>query len=359
MAAQWQWQSDTKPCDVADPEKVSWTSYAPEENFLIEQAYCSSSSEPIVIYDYYVIDIQKQIQYVQNAPTHQRPIRRLSNVQNMNDEHIRQNRFIFSGDHDHFFQPFETDIKFGSLMIQEWHKHFIECHQGDVNVSEKDIVDAAIKGIEEEGSKNIEFSGETKIICNELRKVRNCENKVNRKECAVKLYTRPGFLYKLVNRALRERDRRIYRDTLGPYCYLLYSYLCLRSPFGIDFYRGTVYRGARLHPGMIGRFQKEMKQGDKFLTWLGFTSTTKSSAVANEFTGNTLFEILLTDTDHFTCQGVDISKLSHFPNEEEVLLPSGFQFQIVDVKPLEPTKNKPYPCFHIQILPRQCDSVVK
>ncbi|CAF3091475.1 unnamed protein product [Rotaria sp. Silwood2] len=358
MTAQWQWRSDGKPWDIIDLEKASWTSYSPEENSLIEQAYGSSSPKPIVIRNYYVIDVQKRIQYVQNASGNQRPIRRLSNVQHINEKHIRQNRFVFPDDHDHFFEPFEIDTKFGSLIIQEWHKNFIACHRGDREVSEKDIVDAAIKGIEEEGLKNVEFIPETKIICDALRDVRDCENKVGIKQRAAYLYTRCGFLYKLVNQALRERDKRIYRDTLGPYCYLLYSYLCLRPPFDVDFYRGTVYRGAWLHPGMIGRFQKEMKQGKKFLTWLGFTSTTKSTAVADTFTGNTVFEILLSNTDHFTCQGVDISNFSSIPDEEEVLLPSGFQFEIVDVKSLEPTKDRQFPHFRIQILPRQCDSVV-
>ncbi|CAF4671515.1 unnamed protein product, partial [Rotaria sp. Silwood2] len=136
-----------------------------------------------------------------------------------------------------------------TLCVQEWHKNFITCHRADGKLSEKDIIDAAIKGIEEEGLKNVEFSKESKTICDELHKVRNCENKVEIKQCAVRLYTHNGLLCKLVNQALRKNDKRIYRDTLGPYCYLLYSYLCLRSPFGIDFHRGTVYRGAWLHPG--------------------------------------------------------------------------------------------------------------
>ncbi|CAF4844368.1 unnamed protein product [Rotaria sp. Silwood1] len=227
-----------------------------------------------------LISAGKGIQYVQGAPAKQRRIRRLSNIQHINKKHVRQDRFVFSRDYDHFFESFETDTKFNSLMIQQWHRNFIANHRAD--------------------------------------------------------------------------GERIYRDTLGPYCYLLYSYLCLRSPFGIDFHRGTVHPGAWLHPGMIGRFQKEMKNGDNYLTWLGFTSTTKKYDVAQSFHGNTLFEILLSDTDHFTCQGIDISALSKFPHEE-VLLLSGFQFEIVDVKSFDPTEEKQFPHFHIQIIPRQCN----
>ncbi len=75
--------------------------------------------------------------------------------------------------------------------------------------------------------------------------------------------------------------------------------------------------------------------------------------MANIFSGNTLFEILLSGEDYFTSQGVDISHLSKIPDEEEVLLKPGFQFEIVDVQTLEPTTEKPFPHYHIQLLPRQ------
>lgn len=192
------------------------------------------------------------------------------------------------------------DIKFRSLMIQEWHKNFIERHRENGRISEKDIVDAAIKGIEQEGLKRVEFRKEAAEICDELRKVRNCGNKLDIKKCAVYLYTRPGIFPNFINKALRENDRRVYQNTLGPFCYLLYSYLCLRETFGVHSYQGTVYRGAWLQPGMIGRFQKEMKQKGKFLSWLSFTSTTKNRKVADIYSGNTLFEISLSDEDYFT-----------------------------------------------------------
>jgi hypothetical protein len=105
MAAQWQWQwqSDSKPWDIIDPIKASWTSYSPEENLLIEQAYRSAPPKSIIIRNYYVIDLQKMVQYAEIAPTHQRSIRRLSNNQAMDEIYIRENRFVFSDNQTFFF----------------------------------------------------------------------------------------------------------------------------------------------------------------------------------------------------------------------------------------------------------------
>lgn len=353
MVAQWQWQSDNKPWNIADSIEASWTSYLPEENSLIEQAYLSASSKPVVIRNYYVVDFQKMVQYVEIAPTHQRSIRRLSNYQTIDDVHMRKNRFVFSDNETCFFQPFEVNVKVGSLMVHKWHKQFIESHRRNGRVTEKDIVDAAIQGIEQEGLRKVEFKKEATEICDELRKVRNCGNKLDIKKCAVRLYTGNGMLPSLVNKALREDNRRVYQNSLGPFCYLIYSYLSLRDSFDIYPYRGTVYRGARLQPGMIGRFQKKMKEKKGSLTWVSFTSTTKNRMVADIFSGNTLFEILLSDDDYFTSQGIDISHLSKMPDEEEVLLPPGFQFDIVDIQTFEPTINKPFIHYLIQLLPRQ------
>jgi hypothetical protein len=293
------------------------------------------------------------VQYVKISPVNQRPIRRLNNDQ-INDEiAVRKKRFVVDDNGNYFFPPFETNAKFGLSMIHQWYKNFTKTHRSNGEVREKDIVDAAIQGIEQEGLRNVEFRNEAAEICDELRKVRDCGNPLDIKKCAVHLYTRNGILSNLINKALRESDKRIYQNTLGPFCYLIYSYLCLRNSFGVNPYRGTVYRGAWLQPGMIGRFQKEMKNGAEFLTWLGFTSTTKNRAVADIFSGNTLFEILLSHEDYFTSQGIDISHLSKMPDEEEVLLPPGFQFEIFDIQTLEPTAEKPYPHYLMQLILRQ------
>lgn len=358
MAVQWQWQSDNKPWDATDPTAASWISYSPDENFLIEQAYLSIPRESVLIRNYYVVDVQNMIQYVQISPVNQRPIRRLDNNQIINEKSVRKKRFVFDDNENYFFQPFETNVKFGSLMIQGWRRNFTKSHRPNGEENPKDIVNAAIQGIEQEGLTNAEFRKEATEICDELRKVSNCKNLLDIKKCAVHLYTRNGILSNFTNKALRETDKRVYQNTLGPFCYLIYSYLCLRNSFGVNPYQGTVYRGAWLQPRMIGRFQKEMKNGTQFLTWLGFTSTTKSCAVADMFGGNTLFEIFLSDEDYFTSQGIDISHLSQMPDEEEVLLPPGFQFEISEIQIQQPTIEKQYPHYIIRLRPRQTRNIL-
>jgi hypothetical protein len=95
-------------------------------------------------------------------------------------------------------------------------KKFTESHRKNGKVTEKDIVDAAIKGIGEEGLKRVEFRKEATKICDELRKVRNCGNKLDIKKCAVHLYTRNGIFPNLVNKALESLTDKFIRTHLDP-----------------------------------------------------------------------------------------------------------------------------------------------
>jgi hypothetical protein len=77
---------------------------------------------------------------------------------------------------------------------------------------------------------------EAEWIANELRKVKHKGEK-EISECCVKLYTIESFLYKLVNKVLREaviekasafsefvsETDKNYGRTLGPYCWLYYK----------------------------------------------------------------------------------------------------------------------------------------
>ncbi|CAF1281963.1 unnamed protein product [Didymodactylos carnosus] len=77
-----------------------------------------------------------------------------------------------------------------------------------------------------------------KWIANELKKVKEKDEKEIGK-CCIRLYTMKSFLYKLLNRVMREADYissngylmfvserdKIYGRTFGPFCLLLYRYL--------------------------------------------------------------------------------------------------------------------------------------
>lgn len=94
-------------------------------------------------------------------------------------------------------------------------------------------------------------------------------------------------------------------------------------------YEGPVIRGTNIPTEVLARYQP-----DSVITELGFVSTTMSPAVAQSptFAGNVEFQIMSTS-------GRDISLFSLFPEEREILFPSGTQFYVVD-KVVDPLTGK-------------------
>jgi hypothetical protein len=144
------------------------------------------------------------------------------------------------------------------------------------------------------------------------------------KKCAAHLYSCDSFLYKLVNSTLRNNDLSKI-DTLGPFCYLLSKYLPFKRPVGYLSY--TVYRGTKVNMEMIEEYRAAV---GKRIIWTAFTSTTKDYQVAECFSDNALFiiEVIGSHT-----QGVrDISSLSRFPDEREVLFCAGQSFTVLKIE---------------------------
>lgn len=148
-----------------------------------------------------------------------------------------------------------------------------------------------------------------------------CINKVKNLNCAARLYSAESFLYKLVNISLRNNDLSKI-DTLGPFCYLLYHRLRL------DRVRGDqiLYRGMNLTDEMLNEYKQTV---GKEVTWPAFTSTSKNRQVAEIYSANTLFTIFLKDT--WRPQN-DISQISYYPDEQEVLLSPFHKFTINKVE---------------------------
>ncbi|ORV55905.1 hypothetical protein AWC05_12085 [Mycobacterium florentinum] len=94
-------------------------------------------------------------------------------------------------------------------------------------------------------------------------------------------------------------------------------------------YEGTVIRGSDLPDEALAQY----KPGEVF-TELGFLSTTTDVAVARSpvFSGNVEFQIVSTS-------GRDVSSYSMFPEEQEILFPSGTRFYVVD-KVVDPVTGK-------------------
>jgi hypothetical protein len=85
-------------------------------------------------------------------------------------------------------------------------------------------------------------------------------------------------------------------------------------------HHGPVFRGTHLPDGELARYQPGV-----VVTELAFVSTSVDPAVARfaAFAGNVEFKIL-------SKTGRDISSVSMFPTEREVLFPTGVQFYVLD-----------------------------
>ncbi|CAF1159811.1 unnamed protein product [Adineta ricciae] len=144
----------------------------------------------------------------------------------------------------------------------------------------------------------------------------------------VRLYTRNVFVNRVVNQALRNNDESK-SEALVPFCYLLRQHIYSPS---LPVYRGTVFRACQLETSMIDQYREIVGKGT--VSWLGFTSTSKSLEIAKAFGCNTIFVIDLSEfTERFRYgRPVNISSMSMFPNEDEVLLPAGFGFTVKKVE---------------------------
>ncbi|CAF0880648.1 unnamed protein product [Didymodactylos carnosus] len=83
------------------------------------------------------------------------------------------------------------------------------------------------------------------------------------------LYTYECFLYKLINKTLREDDYSKIQ-TLAPFCGLLHTSNCVAATKSY-IYKGKVYRGMHLDQEQIECSNQAIKNDDK--QWLGFSST--------------------------------------------------------------------------------------
>ncbi|CAF1558818.1 unnamed protein product, partial [Adineta steineri] len=138
----------------------------------------------------------------------------------------------------------------------------------------------------------------------------------------IQLYTRESFLYHVLNTALRNNDHSKL-NTLGPLCFLMRDYSRSCTEF-----IGTVYRGVQLPFATIESYKQAI---GSWHTWSSYTSTSKDREMA-EFRGNTLFIIEITNIKLSVPRAYDVASISHFPSEEEVLLPAGVSFQVISVE---------------------------
>jgi hypothetical protein len=162
---------------------------------------------------------------------------------------------------------------------------------------------------------------QARLIANQLS---NCKNNSEHEilEQDVRLYTAETFLYKLVNSTLRNEDMTKI-DTLGVYCFILQGHLWSPEKNEEDI---TVYRGTNINEQMIEQYKLAVGSN---IRYLAFTSTSKKRQVAEMYTnGNALFIVKLNNSGFLR----DISSLSFYPDEEEILLNAGHPLKVIQVE---------------------------
>ncbi|CAF1196303.1 unnamed protein product [Adineta steineri] len=295
----WFWQSNLNPFN--DKEQKEWKRYSDFENDFIEEAF--QRKEKVVQLNEYVINFNYNLQFKKDDKSKQRPIKREES--NSNDL-VRQERFSYP---ERAVKSFSTSTR--SPFCDEWTQI-----SGSVRDDLSSVINHAAQGIIKEGEL-LNEGFDAQVMANRLRK---CTSYQEVAECAARLYSAESFLYKVLNAAMRNNDRSKL-ETLGPFCWLLNWHVVQRD-WEID---QIVYRGASLTQEMIEEYRQ--CTGDR-ITWTAFSSSSKNRHLAEQF-GNTLFIINFPENYLFK---KDISSISNYPDEQEVLIKAGHSFIIDNVE---------------------------
>ena len=325
----WFWQLSSNMRH--DNERKEWIRYSDFKSEFIEEAHQRMDSE--VQLDGFIINFKFNTQRSLGGTDIQRSIKR--------DEiylgrYMREERFCCSLK---AIKSFESKVDEADSFFYKWLSKNQQIKRDFSTIANlaaqgksirsfrnhmSNLLPRYLAGILEEGKLlNQEFDSQRMA-----EEFRDSISKVKNLDCAARLYTAESFLYKLVNSSLRSNDMSK-METLGPFCYLLYHRLRL------DRIRGDqiLYRGMNLNADMLDEYKQAVGQE---IVWPAFTSTSKDYRVAEIYSVNTLFIILSKDT--WRPQN-DISKLSFYPDEQEVLFSPFCKF-IVDRVSLGSTNEK-------------------
>ncbi|CAF5187792.1 unnamed protein product, partial [Rotaria magnacalcarata] len=275
------------------------------ENAIIEEAFSTLKKTHVIIDDYH-IDFEHRVQIANDDKTKQRPIKRVE----MNKEEggrLREARFMpnpivpsssfhgLVGLRKIFIDSFMKSIDLKS--VNDWEKRKYE------------IVEKAKLGILHEGQL-VGKQCEANWIVEQLEKVKD-KTKKDIGECCVYIYTLESFLYKILNHAMR---------LIG------------------DIDHENSWQSAQLTDEMIAAYQHVARSKDPRRSFQAFTSCSRNRAKAEQF-GNALFVLNAENRISYRTLNMDISALSTYPDEEEILIRPGRSFKIERVE-FDKTKNK-------------------
>jgi hypothetical protein len=235
---------------------------------------------------------------------------------------------------------------YGSSFVHTWLVIFTE---GKMKVTFDTIFPVLVKGLIKEGeidteNKVPEIEAELKKVEKETHRESSKKRLKELQDCCAKLYTKGCYIYGVVNTALRDDDRTKL-DTLGPFCYLLFNYIgrrfkdkssirdrlrrVLRSN---EIQLMTLYRGDRNCGSTVEEYRRAAGDNSKLFKWLPFVSTSRDRAVAERFAVDVLYIIEMRFYSSSEDQFTDLTDISHYADEKEILLLPGVQFQVIKVE---------------------------
>lgn len=296
-----------------------WSKYRDIEMELIEEAF--QRGDVHVMLDRYRIDFEPLIQVRLDDETKRRQIKRetTSNQQSC----VRKDRFTSSI----AITTVDTVPSYGAPdawcpFLRNWQKTKTGL-QACLKLSF--CIEACAQGIVKEAALHHGYHITEAAYMAE--KLRSCWLRTNSKvevlKCCVGFYTSNSFLYEALNTALRKCDNSKI-ETFGPLAYLLHEYSRMDKGFS-----GIVYRGLNLTTTDLQMYERARRQ---WQTWSAFTSTSKRRDVAELFQTNTLLVIDISNFQLGVVRGSDITHLSKYPDEEEVLIPAGTNFRVTNIE---------------------------
>ena len=337
----WVYQNDDK-----------WTPFSDSASSAIEKAFRSGFEETFID-EVYRIDLKYLIQEHVNDRSCKQPIQRrrrplkssVSSDEVNEDECRRCERFSFPlGIVSCCSASVDTNY-YGSPFIAKW---FLTFTSGKRSVTFDSIFPVLVQGLQEEGQTEAEHvvhnivDSLNKIRDNVLRKSEKIKMEELENYCA-NLYTKPYFIYRTVNIALRDDDRSKLR-TLGPYCFLVFNYIGRHLDDDFSVHRRlrqvfhprrsqliTVFRGDYISHEMIDKYRQSAGNNSRYFKWLSFVSTSRDQNVAEQFAQNVLYIIELQGYS-LKDQFVDVSTISSCQEEKEILLQPGVRFQVVKLE---------------------------
>lgn len=368
---QWFWQSGEDPWEEQDDTKYIWTAYSAQNAYSLEKAFIFNES--VVDLGDYEVDLTKMLQVNKQDNYKVRRVKRAA---------VEQSRFLLDvpepvaivqsqktmnhafGNIHHFLnhiihrtqQSYKLYFKLSNLTLstkkhkyQEIFDEVVACIQKGAETRAKILKIRSASGWQD----NLKFEAE--CIAAEL--VRKSDTLKGFLKAILRVYTMETFLYSWINELLRNenwKELNILTPFLVCLAYVFKSqeFLIKRSLYktftGLMGFSSnnelTLYRGAALLEEHF--VQYDLKKIQHF-SWNGITSTSLSEEQAKEFVAYSLdvaqqwkeakrgvmFIISADFNLAKDCEGIiDVSSISKYPHEKEVILSPGSVFELLNIK---------------------------